>query len=78
MIRLILSLEDDTILFTLNRIKKTWADIQLDPSTFPRGQSWDEKRHYRMKRPWGQISFGFKERRPNCLASITFIPKAWE
>ncbi|MCL2160496.1 MAG: hypothetical protein FWH56_01205 [Betaproteobacteria bacterium] len=77
MIRLILNLEDDTSFFTLNRIEKNWPDVQLDSSTFPRGQSWDEKRHYRVERPWGQISFGFKEHRPNCLASITFIPKTW-
>jgi len=78
MIRLIVNLSEDAGRFTLDRLKRTWPDIQLDPSAYPRGQSWDEKRQYRTNRPWGQLSFGFKERQPDCLASITFIPKGEE
>jgi len=75
MSRLIISLSEDAGRFTFDRIKSAWPDIRIDPSTYPRGQSWDEKRHYQTNRPWGRLSFGFKERQPDCLASITFIPK---
>jgi hypothetical protein len=78
MIRLIVSLSDDASCFTLNRIKRTWPDTQLAPFPGPRGDSWDEETGYWTERPWGHIDFGFKERRPKCLSSITFIPKKWE
>jgi hypothetical protein len=78
MIRLIVSLSDDASCFTLDRIKRTWPDTQHDPFPDPRGDSWNEETGYWTERPWGHIDFGFKERRPNCLSSIVFIPTKWE
>jgi len=78
MIRLIVRLSDDASCFAFDRIKKTYPHTQIGPLAGPRGQSLDEETHYWTKRLWGHISFGFKERRPSCLSSVVFIPKAWE
>jgi len=78
MTRLIVNLSDDASCFMLDRIKRAYPDIQLDPYGPPRGKSLDEETGFWAKRPWGHISFGFKERRPNCLSSIIFIPKGKE
>jgi len=36
----------------------------------PRGHSLDEETYWSIQRPWGELSFGFKERKPDCLASL--------
>jgi len=36
----------------------------------PRGHSLDEETYWSIWRPWGKLSFGFKERNPKCLASV--------
>lgn len=36
----------------------------------PRGRSLDEETTYSVQQPWGQLSFGFKERKPECLATV--------
>lgn len=38
----------------------------------PRGQSLNEETNWSRKEPWGKLSFGFAERAPDCLSSITF------
>jgi hypothetical protein len=42
----------------------------------PRGRSLDEATSHSAYFPWGRIAFGFKERKPECLASIAFHPNA--
>jgi len=36
----------------------------------PRGHSLDEQTYWSTQQPWGELSFGFKERNPDCLASV--------
>lgn len=40
----------------------------------PRGRSLDEATSYTAVLPWGSLSFGFRERNPDCLAFIAFNP----
>ncbi|MDM0110636.1 hypothetical protein QTI66_00665 [Variovorax sp. J22R133] len=41
----------------------------------PRGRSPDDATTYSSPEPWGHLSFGFRERSPDCLAYIAFEPK---
>lgn len=41
----------------------------------PRGRSLDEVTSYTASLPWGRLSFGFKERNRQCLASVAFDPR---
>jgi hypothetical protein len=74
-VRLILSLADDAACFTRKRIEQTYPDIFL--TDVPRGRSMEDKAYFTTKRPWGELSFGFKEKRRDCLSSIVFIPE-WD
>jgi hypothetical protein len=65
-------LSDDSSCVTRQRITSTYPDIQMDYQNIPRGRSLDEQIYYDAKRAWGELSFGFKERRPDCLSSIIF------
>jgi len=42
----------------------------LVPTDVPRGRSLEEKTYWTTYPLWGKLSFGFKERNPNCLASV--------
>jgi hypothetical protein len=43
----------------------------LTPTGMPRGHSRDELFSFSREEPWGRLSFGFAERAPDCLASVT-------
>lgn len=77
MARLIVDLSDEASCFTLDRIKRTYPDVQLSPYP-PSPNSLDATFGYWAKRPWGHISFQFKMGRPKCLSGITFIPAGRE
>ncbi|MDR3323275.1 MAG: hypothetical protein LBS89_03630 [Zoogloeaceae bacterium] len=74
--RLILDFGDDASCFTLDRVKQTYPVLVI--TDMPRGRSLEEETNFSTQQSWGRISFGFKERRPDCLSSITFIPKQWD
>jgi hypothetical protein len=78
MFRLILNISDNASCFTRERLKKTYPDLQLDLSNPPSGDSPNAKTYFDTKRSWGRIAFGFKEKRPDCLGGITFIPAKWD
>ena len=82
MIRLIVNLNDEASCFTLDRIKRTYPDIEHDPYGLSVSHDAEHSPNgsfgYWTKRPWGHIDFGFKERRPDCLSGITFIPTGKE
>lgn len=78
LIRLIVNLSEDSSCITLNRIENTFPSIKPSPFGGPRGRSLDEEMNFWAERPWGHISFGFKERRKDCLSSIIFIPTKWQ
>ena len=44
-------------------------------TSHPTGHSLEEKTTYTVQRKWGGLSFGFKERAPECLSSITITYK---
>jgi hypothetical protein len=44
-------------------------------SQAPRGRSLDEETSHSVGLEWGELSFGFSERNPRCLSSVTLSPK---
>jgi hypothetical protein len=74
-VRLILDLADEAACFTRERIKKTYPDLSL--TDVPRGRSMEEEAYFSSSQLWGRLSFGFKEKRRDCLSSIVFIPE-WD
>lgn len=44
----------------------------LELSGAPRGHSLEEATSFSSTRPWGELSFNFKERNPDCLAYVVF------
>jgi hypothetical protein len=63
-------LSDDSSCVTRQRIIGTYPDIQVHD--IPRGHSLNERTYYIKKREWGNLLFGFKVRRPDCLSAIVF------
>ena len=45
-------------------------------SNHPRGHALDEETSYTVERQWGRLTFGFKERSPDCLSSVTMVFKS--
>jgi hypothetical protein len=72
MVRLILDLDKNTKCITSDSLKKIYPDMYPSPYNF------EGTFYLRTKRSWGSIGFGFKEERPRCLGSITFVPKGEE
>jgi len=72
MVRLILDLDKNTKCITSDNLKKIYPDMYPSPYNF------EEIFYLRTKRSWGLISFGFKDERPRCLGSISFIPAGEE
>jgi hypothetical protein len=58
----------------LDQVRSHYGEMQI--TDMPRGHSLDEVTSYTAKRPWGELSFSFAERNPDCLASIAFDPSA--
>jgi len=57
----------------------SWEEVKLHYKNIkitglPKGGSLDEEVSYSDFRPWGKLSFGFKERNPACLAGVAFNP----
>jgi hypothetical protein len=56
-------------------LKKSAIEARYGPlsvTNAPRGRSLDEELGLSRVEPWGTLSFGFAERNPDCLSSITF------
>ncbi|MCL2626149.1 MAG: hypothetical protein FWD46_04960 [Cystobacterineae bacterium] len=68
-----LVLEVGGVCLRLEQIRKKYT--QLSIRELPRGRSLEEETSFSQMLPWGQLSFGFKERNRECLASIAFEPK---
>ena len=58
---------------TIDQVRARYGDIEL--TGMPRGSSLEEEFNYSKFLPWGRVSFGFKEEKPDCLSSISFHPK---
>ena len=48
---------------------------QLEITDTPRGRSLDEETSYTARLSWADVSFGFAERNPRCLATISINPR---
>lgn len=53
---------------TIDQVRAHFPAVAL--AGFPRGRSLDEETTYTTLQGWGQLSFGFKERKPECLATV--------
>ena len=76
-IRLIMEISSTANCFTLDRIKKTYPDIEYNllPPDIPAGRA-ETISYYQVKRSWGRLSFGFdKKERPDCLCDIFLTPE---
>jgi len=58
---------------TIEQIRGKYSDLTITAQ--PSGRSLDEETSFSQSLPWGTLSFGFKERNRNCLATIAFDPK---
>ena len=57
---------------TLDQIRSHYEPLKL--TNLPSSLSPDDGTVYSHPRPWGELSFGFAQRNPKCLASIIFSP----
>lgn len=57
----------------LAEVRSHYDELQITDT--PRGHSLDEVTSYTAILSWGKLSFGFKERQPDCLSSVAFNPK---
>lgn len=58
--------------FSLKKIKNHYDALEI--TGVPRGKSLDESTTYSASLPWGTLSFGFKERDPQCLSWVVLDP----
>ena len=56
----------------LDAVRAHYATLRV--TDHPRGRSWDEVTSYTTVLPWGELSFSFAERNPDCLSSVAFAP----
>lgn len=71
---MVLSIDDACV--SLDAVRAHYNDLTITDR--PRGRSLDEVTAYSASLAWGQLSFGFKERNPKCLASVALDPKKAE
>jgi len=64
----LIALEIAGVCVTLEQVRAHYPDLVF--TDIPRGRSLDEKTYWTTYLPWGELSFGFKERNPDCLASV--------
>ena len=68
--------------FLVLELQGTCVDIKevrqhferLEITHTPRGRSPDDVTSHSAQRAWGEISFSFTERKPDCVSSIAFEP----
>jgi hypothetical protein len=69
-----LSLELSGQCVSLNIVRKQYGELELTQP--PRGRSLEETATWSTGRPWGVLSFGFRQDRPDCLFRVTLRRKA--
>ena len=57
----------------LEQVRSRYGNLEITGT--PRGHSLDEMTSHSVQLPWGELSFGFKERNRKCLASIALNPR---
>ena len=68
---LVLSIEGACL--GLAQVRAHHGDLKVTGA--PRGRSLEEATTHSVQLPWGKLSFGFKERNPECLASVVLSPR---
>jgi hypothetical protein len=68
---LVLEVDGDCI--SLSNVRTHFSQLSITGA--PRGRSMDEATTHSTQLPWGKLSFGFKERKPECLAYVALDPK---
>ncbi|MCL2776435.1 MAG: hypothetical protein FWD73_00415 [Polyangiaceae bacterium] len=68
-----LVLDIDGTCITREQLEARYKHLKITGT--PRGHSLNEETSYSQDMPWGRLSFGFKERKPACLASVVINPK---
>ncbi len=53
-----------------DEISRRYGDLKL--TQYPRGRSLEETAVWAIQRPWGVLSFAFKQDRPDCLFDVSF------
>ncbi|MCL2778259.1 MAG: hypothetical protein FWD73_09665 [Polyangiaceae bacterium] len=69
----LLGLDIDGTCITESQLIARYGRLRI--AGLPRGDSLDEESVYAQEMPWGTLSFGFKDRKPECLSSVGFGPK---
>ncbi|WP_230953161.1 hypothetical protein [Burkholderia stagnalis] len=67
---LVLSLDGNCI--GIDAVRAHYGEIPI--TDVPHGHSLEEETVHSARQPWGRLSFGFKERNPDCLATVVFAP----
>jgi hypothetical protein len=67
---LMLNLEGACI--DLSEVRAHYSELKVTER--PRGKSLEEVTSYTAELRWGELSFSFKERNPNCVWSLAFEP----
>lgn len=67
---LALNLEGECI--TLPQVKQQFPVLKITGT--PRGRSLEDSTTYTANTPWGEVDFGFQEKRPDCLGYVIFHP----
>jgi hypothetical protein len=57
----------------IEEVRRHYRGLEITDT--PRGKSLDDVTSHTTKQAWGELSFSFKERKPECLSSIAFDPK---
>jgi len=68
-----LVLNIDGTCITKDQLEARYKHLRITGT--PHGHSLEERTVYSQDMPWGTLSFGFKERKPDCLATVVFDPK---
>jgi hypothetical protein len=58
---------------SLDEVRKQYEQLELTQP--PRGRSQEETAAWSAHRPWGILSFGFRQDRPDCLFRVTLRRK---
>jgi hypothetical protein len=56
----------------LPELKQQHDNLQI--TEIPRGRSLEESTTYTASKSWGEIDFGFQEKKPDCLAYVILKP----
>jgi hypothetical protein len=69
----LLGLQTSGTCITVKQLEARYKHLRIVGT--PRGHSLEEETTVAQEMPWGTLTFGFKDRKPDCLSSVGFEPK---